>query len=140
LAFSKANYGNETNLPSQKIEGYIYYCTNTGNVFFDFIDVDGLPARVQINSNKANRLRYYEDNTEKELLPTDIARKDDVDTKVSISQGVSNKGKILMVGEDGMVSPSASSSVSGILRWGDVNGVNGLPSSVVYCWGDLCGA
>lgn len=44
----KAKRGLEAQLPTEIIDGVIYFCTDTGNVFFDFHD-----TRIQISADKA---------------------------------------------------------------------------------------
>lgn len=33
--------GLSTKLPSAKVDGNVYFCTDTGDVYFDFLDIAG---------------------------------------------------------------------------------------------------
>ena len=122
LAF-KFSLGQESNLPNDKVAGHLYGCTDTGNIFFEFVTQLGALARMKMNADKADRLRYTDENqTEQELLPEDIATKDELSTKVATAQGSGNYGKILGVDSDGNVSPMEVSALKGALTWGALAG------------------
>lgn len=48
MVLFKAKRGLEAQLPTEITDGVIYFCTDTGNVFFDFHD-----TRLQISADKA---------------------------------------------------------------------------------------
>lgn len=48
MVLFKARRGLEAQLPTEITDGVIYFCTDTGNVFFDFHD-----TRIQISADKA---------------------------------------------------------------------------------------
>lgn len=115
--------GKEENLPSNKTFGHMYGCNDSGNFFFDFIDSLGIVKRMRVNADKADRLRYTDENeTEQELLPEDIATKDDLSTRVATAQGSVNYGKILGVDDEGNVAPMEVSALGGALTWGALAG------------------
>ena len=116
----KFMFGNEENLPDDKTFGRIYCCFDSGNLFFDFINSVGALCRMRFNAEKAEKLRYTKDGVEHELLPQNIATKEDVTQKIATSQGVANDGKILAVGDDGNVAPMKLSTIGGTLTWGDL--------------------
>lgn len=44
----------------EKHDGWIYFCTDDGSLFFDYIDVDGNLQRKQINASLIARLEALE--------------------------------------------------------------------------------
>lgn len=48
----KISRGLETNIPIEKIDGNIYFCTDTGNIYIDCIK-ENLLERVQISAAAA---------------------------------------------------------------------------------------
>ncbi len=76
MAF-KILFGNEVNLPNEMVAGYLYCCTDSGNAFFDYPVAVGAAARKQISADVASKLLYNNGEDVVELLPEDIATKDD---------------------------------------------------------------
>ena len=57
MALFKPLQGNRTRLDTvEKHEGYVYFCTNDGTLFFDYIDEEGILQRKQINAKDAETL------------------------------------------------------------------------------------
>lgn len=110
--------GKEENLPERKALGHVYACSDTGNLFFDFISSLGKISRMRVNADKADKLRYMDNNTEHELLPEDIATKEDIDTRVALMQGYNHFGEILGIDANGNVAPMNLSGLRGTLTWG----------------------
>lgn len=77
MAF-KILFGNEVNLPNEMVAGHLYCCTDSGNAFFDYPVAGGTAARKQISAEAALKLLYNNGEGVVELLPEDIATKDDV--------------------------------------------------------------
>lgn len=48
----KISRGLEANIPAEKIDGNIYFCTDTGNIYIDCIKEDSI-ERVQISAAAA---------------------------------------------------------------------------------------
>lgn len=80
MALFKILRGSETALPENKIDGYAYFCTDTGSFFIDHqVEVkkeDGtseiIIARSKISANCADKLRYLKDGEICEIEPKDI--------------------------------------------------------------------
>lgn len=51
--------GKQSNLPNTLTDGYIYVCTDTMNVFIDYLDDGGQVKRGQINANNAQTVNSY---------------------------------------------------------------------------------
>lgn len=78
MALMKAFRGGETNLVSVPLhDGYVYFCTDTKNLFFDHKDTTSTVIRSQINGKYAEYLRYLKDGQYVELsaesINTDLA-------------------------------------------------------------------
>ena len=57
MALWKPFRGNRARLDSvEKHEGYVYFCTDDGSLFFDYTDADGVLQRKQINAKDAETL------------------------------------------------------------------------------------
>lgn len=78
MALMKAFRGGETNLVKVPLhDGYIYFCTDTKNMFFDHKDATEAVIRSQINGKYSEYLRYLKDGQYVELsaesIDTDLA-------------------------------------------------------------------
>lgn len=61
MALFKPFMGNSTDLNAvEKHAGYVYFCTNDGSLFFDYLDADGILQRRQLNADEANALVGYD--------------------------------------------------------------------------------
>lgn len=57
MALFKPFRGNRTGLDSvEKHDGYVYFCTDDGTLFFDYIDTEGILQRKQVNAKNAETL------------------------------------------------------------------------------------
>ena len=53
----------------EKIDGQILICTDTGNIYVDFVEEGKTEVkRVQLNADKANKLTYIWEDTGEEIL------------------------------------------------------------------------
>ncbi len=73
MSLFKVSRGSEANLPSQKTDGWAYFCTDTGSFFIDHLDSSDTLVRSKISANFADKLRYIQDGETVELNPDDIA-------------------------------------------------------------------
>ena len=78
MALMKAYRGGETNLSSVPLhDGYVYFCVDTNNIFFDHKDESNNVVRSQINGKYAEYLRYIKDGEYVEIsaesIDTDLA-------------------------------------------------------------------
>ena len=71
MALFKVCRGKENSIPADIQDGYIYMCTDTNNIFMDWLNVDGAEFRFQMNAEFANKLRYYD--AENELIILDAS-------------------------------------------------------------------
>lgn len=63
MALWKPFRGNRADLDTvPKHDGYIYFCTDDGSLFFDYIDADGVLQRKQINAKEAEELVGFDPN------------------------------------------------------------------------------
>lgn len=54
MALWKAFKGNRTSLATvDKHDGFVYFCTDDGSLFFDFTDIEGVLQRKQLNAKEA---------------------------------------------------------------------------------------
>ena len=66
--------GKEKNVPGEIKDGFVYMCTDTKNIFMDYLDRSGIGIRIQMNADAANKLRYQIGDSETvELDAFDIA-------------------------------------------------------------------
>lgn len=74
MALWKPFRGNRTSLATvDKHDGFVYFCTDDGSLFFDFIDTEGLLQRKQINAKEAESLLGYSIVTALNDSDTEIA-------------------------------------------------------------------
>jgi hypothetical protein len=60
MALWKPFRGNRTSLATvEKHDGFVYFCTDDGGLFFDFTDAAGVLQRKQINAKEAEALIGY---------------------------------------------------------------------------------
>ena len=60
MALWKPFRGNRTALDTvEKRDGFVYFCTDDGSLFFDYLDADGVLQRKQINAKEAEALTGY---------------------------------------------------------------------------------
>ena len=92
MSLFKVLRGSEANLPSQKTDGWAYFCTDTGSFWIDHKDSNNTLVRSKISANFADKLRYVEDGEIVEINPSEIATNTYVDnvakTKADKSQGI----------------------------------------------------
>lgn len=69
MALFKSYRGGENNLNNVPLhDGYVYFCTDTENLFFDHKSSDSdTIIRSQLNAKAANKLRYTKDGSEVEI-------------------------------------------------------------------------
>ena len=75
MSLFKVLRGSEARLPTQKTDGYAYFCTDTGSFWIDHLDSNNTLIRSKISANFADKLRYIEDGATIELNPEEIATK-----------------------------------------------------------------
>lgn len=81
----KISRGLEANIPTEKIDGNIYFCTDTGNIYIDYLDtINGL-IRKQISSEFASKLRYDNENEIIKINANEVATKDEVKNRIVAS-------------------------------------------------------
>lgn len=56
MALFKSLRGKRSNLPSTKIDGYAYFCTDDGTFHIDYKDESGTIQRKQINAKDSETL------------------------------------------------------------------------------------
>jgi hypothetical protein len=60
MALWKPFRGNRTALDTvDKHDGFVYFCTDDGSLFFDFVDADGNLQRKQLNAKEAEVLTGF---------------------------------------------------------------------------------
>lgn len=85
MALFKICKGKESNLPSNLVNGYCYFCTDTTNFYIDHEDKNGALTRSKLSSKYADTLRYTEDGSFVEINPTDIITKNNYETIISVA-------------------------------------------------------
>lgn len=85
MALFKICKGKESNLPSNLVNGYCYFCTDTTNFYIDHEDKNGALTRSKLSSKYADTLRYTEDGNFVEINPTDIITKNNYETTISVA-------------------------------------------------------
>ena len=71
----KISRGLEANIPTEKIDGNIYFCTDTGNIYIDCIKENSL-ERVQISAAAAKEfLRSDGTNVSADEITSTIIRR-----------------------------------------------------------------
>lgn len=129
MALFKVNRGNSANLPATMTDGWAYFCTDTAQFFIDYADAEGVLHRAQINASDAETLTGASLatilNSSDLEIPTSKAILDKFadytttaelteqltelgDSKVDVNQGPDNASKVLTVGENGLVTPTAN--------------------------------
>ncbi len=74
MALFKALRGGEASLASTPLhDGYVYYCIDTKNLFFDHKDESNNLVRSQINAKYADKLKYIKDGQTVEITPEMIS-------------------------------------------------------------------
>ena len=79
MSLFKILRGNEVNLPSEIIDGQVYFCKDTQNFYIDCID-----TRYKINAKYADKLRYV-DGTTVEIDPATILTDSNYATKIGVA-------------------------------------------------------
>lgn len=118
----KLLFGEERNLPHEIHGGHMYYCTDTGHVFFDFDNGSGGGMRAPVTAITADMLRYFNDGVETRLRPKDIATKADLEEAikdVAAIDVVSSKDEMVDEGTVYIYSGSEPGMVSGALYYFD---------------------
>ncbi|MDD6022170.1 MAG: hypothetical protein PUB94_05935 [Oscillospiraceae bacterium] len=69
MALFKVLRGNKNNLPTEKHDGYAYFCTDTKDFYIDYIDANSEMQRTKISSDNAEKLRYVKDGATVEITP-----------------------------------------------------------------------
>lgn len=94
----KISRGIESNLPSQLIDGQVYFCTDTGSLFIDYYDSLNNLVRQKISAEYADTLRYIQNDEpvnapEGSLwldldsdFPDDTPSKDTIITDITLTQ------------------------------------------------------
>lgn len=112
MALFKICKGKESNLPSNLVNGYCYFCTDTTNFYIDHEDKNGALTRSQLSSKYADTLRYTEDGNFVEINPTDIITKNNYETIISV----------------------ASTDKNGLMSSADKTKLNNIPEDISASW------
>lgn len=83
MSLFKVLRGSESNLPTNKTDGWAYFCTDTGSFWIDHLDSNNTLIRSKISAKFADKLRYVEDGATIEINPSEIATKTYVATQLS---------------------------------------------------------
>ena len=57
MTFFNILRGLSSNLPNTKIDGSLYFCIDTGDVYFDYLDANNILQRTKINAGDLNSLQ-----------------------------------------------------------------------------------
>lgn len=57
MTLFKVNRGIENNLPSAKTDGYVYFCKDSGHIYFDYIGDDGKLRRQEVTASLADKIK-----------------------------------------------------------------------------------
>lgn len=77
MALFKPLKGLETSLDMQPLsEGYVYFCTDSGQVYLDCKDDEGILIRLPVSAFRANKIYYKENNNNVEIDASQIATKE----------------------------------------------------------------
>ena len=83
--------GLKAKMPSVKIDGFLYFCTDTGDIYFDYLDATGTVQRQSITADEANLLSGASLNTILESsdsqIPTSKAVMDYVQSNIGEAVG-----------------------------------------------------
>lgn len=60
MALFKVNRGNSSTLPTTMVDGWAYFCTDTGEFFIDYADANGELHRKQISAGEAKKIAGVE--------------------------------------------------------------------------------
>ena len=77
--------GKETELPNILVDGNIYFCTDSGKFFVDYLDKNGTVVRKQVVAEYAEKLKIIEENEENEIGAKEILER--LDNKVEKEEG-----------------------------------------------------
>ena len=77
MALFKMLRGNEMHLPTSIVDGQVYFCKDTKNIYIDCVD-----ARYRIAAQYADKLRYYADGNIVEIDPGVILTDSNYATKI----------------------------------------------------------
>lgn len=83
MSLFKVSRGSEANLPTQKTDGWAYFCTDTGSFWIDHLNSDNTLVRSKISANFADKLRYVKDGETVELDPSEIATQAEIANAIS---------------------------------------------------------
>lgn len=56
MTFFNILRGLSSNLPNTKTDGSLYFCIDTGDVYFDYLDANNVLQRTKINAGDLNSL------------------------------------------------------------------------------------
>jgi hypothetical protein len=82
MALFRVSRGDSSNLPSVKTDGWAYFCSDTGEFFIDYTDLDGNLQRKKINESHLQSLQ---------TLVGDVA------VSTQINNAVSKKSQVRIV-------------------------------------------
>lgn len=129
MALFKISKGIKANLPPEKTAGHCWYTIDDSLFYIDYEDSDGVVQRKALNASDAETLTGASLatilNSSDLEIPTSKAVLDKFadytttaeltkqltelgDSKVDVNQGPDNASKILTVGENGIVTPTAN--------------------------------
>lgn len=84
MALWKPFRGNRSALDAvEKHDGYVYFCTDDGSLFFDYLDFEGNLQRKQINAKEAESLLGYTISTIINSSNTEIPTSQAVENAIS---------------------------------------------------------
>ena len=102
MALWKPFRGNRADLEAiEKHDGYVYFCTDDGSLFFDYADADGNLQRQQISAKDAETLTGY---TFDQIISEAQAYTDEK------TKTVTDDEFIVWLNEENIVTPIASAS------------------------------
>ena len=81
----KINRGLEKELPTALTDGWAYFCTDTGNFYIDYTDVENGLTRKLISSEFASKIRYENEDEIIEVNANEIATKSEVADRIVAS-------------------------------------------------------
>lgn len=111
MALFKMLRGNEIHLPTSIVDGQVYFCKDTKNIYIDCGD-----ARYRIAAQYADKLRYYADGNIVEIDPGVILTDSNYATKI----GTASDSK------DGLMSAVDKKKLDNIADGAQVNKIEGI--------------
>lgn len=124
MALFKICKGKESNLPSNLVNGYCYFCTDTTNFYIDHEDKNGVLTRSKLSSKYADALRYTEDGNFVEINPTDIITKNNYEAVISVAS--TDKNGLMSAADKTKLNGIAQNANNYILPWATAGTLGGV--------------